>query len=154
PTPPPPAPVVQPQPAPAPPPPVTVIQPQPVAPAPAPPPRDEHPGRGKKVTGVVLASVGLVALGTGVAFGLQASSEADKVSKLSANGGMWDSSYSDAESAGKRDQTISRVGIAVGAAGIVGGVVLYVMGINESAAAPVAVGLRPGGGDLVLSWRY
>jgi tetratricopeptide (TPR) repeat protein len=147
-----PAPAVTPAPAPAPAP--VAAQPAPVVPPPV-QPRDENPGHGKKVAGVVVASLGLVAVGTGIAFGLQASSQADKVTLLSQTGGMWSQSYSDTESAGKRDQTISRFGLVVGSAAVVTGVVLYVVGMHESSAPPpVAAGLRPGGGDLVLSWRY
>src|SRR5262249_25881165 len=122
---------------------------------PAPAVREDHPGRGKKITGIVLASIGVVAVGTGIAFGIQAGSNADKVSKVSAAGGTWTSELADTESAGKGEPTIATIAIGVGAVAIAGGVALYIMGASESSAPPpVAIAPLPGGADFVLSWRY
>jgi hypothetical protein len=151
----PPAPPPEPAPTPAPPPAAREEVPAPLGPKP--PVVDENPGHGKKVTGAVIAGLGAAAIVTGIVFGIQASSQADKVSQLSLSGGTWSTTFADAESSGQRDQTISYVAIGVGAAAVVGGTILYVMGATEHTApapAPVALGLRPGGADLVVTWRY
>lgn len=96
---------------------------------------------GVSVPGVVLAVVGVAAIGGGVAFGLAARSAASAVAS------QYDPNR---ESAGKRDATLQWVGYGVGAAALVTGVILLVRGPGEpeASSSPVQVGFGPGGASL------
>jgi len=84
-----------------------------------------QPGRGKKLAGIVTAASGLVLVGTGIAFGVLAKRAGDQLTQLDQQRGVFDPSK---ESAGRRDQAIEGVCIGVGAAAVVAGAVLYVLG--------------------------
>jgi hypothetical protein len=156
-----PAPVATPEPAPAPaqsaaaPAPVPVPAPPPAfaAPEPAPAPTradraDSSPRGGstaetKRITGVVVAGIGAGLLGTGLYFGLKAHGKANEVEQHA--GEEWTPAYASTESSGKKLGQVGMVLTGVGVAGLVGGVVLYLFGLDEH-ERPSSVALVPAAG--------
>jgi tetratricopeptide (TPR) repeat protein len=106
----PPAAVVLPVPAPVQPPP-PVAQPE-AAPA--------NPGRGLRIAGIVLGSVGLAGIGTGIIFGVHSKTLYDEARQGSYNKAKDDSS--------KTFQTLEWVSIGVGGAAVATGIILYIIG--------------------------
>ena len=105
------------------------------------PPAQAQPGRGRKLAGIVTASAGLALVGTGIAFGVLAKQAGDQLTQLDQNSGVFDPSK---ESAGRRDQVLEGVFIGVGAAAVVTGAILYVVGARAGRDdAPRAVTLSP-----------
>jgi hypothetical protein len=116
-----------------------------------------RPGRGKKMIGLSTMGVGVVLLGTGVYFGLQASSASDEISGVSSNGGTWtpelEQKYADGQSA----QTTSFVLYGLGGAALIGGAAVYYMGMKadtDAAEGMAFVPLRGGGGAVVWSGQF
>jgi tetratricopeptide (TPR) repeat protein len=111
------------------------------------PPAAAHPGRTQRIGGIVLGGAGVVASGLAIYFGLHARSISDD---LSQPGAMYDPSrVHDGESA---ESTAIGLGIA-GAALIVGGGVVYMLGYRSQHAAQehVSVRLRPGFAGLAFT---
>jgi tetratricopeptide (TPR) repeat protein len=99
-----------------------------------------QPGRGKKLAGVGLAAGGLVLVGTGIALGVLAKRDGDRLTQLDQARGVFDPST---ESAGRLDQVLEGVFIGVGAAAVATGVVLYVLGARAGQAAPHTITFSP-----------
>ena len=98
-------------------------------------------GRGKKLAGIVTAAGGLALVGTGIAFGVLAKQAGDQLTQLDQSRGVFDPSK---ESAGRRDQVLEGVFIGVGAAAVVTGAILYVVGARAGRDnAPQAITLSP-----------
>jgi hypothetical protein len=132
-------------PPPAPPPPVPAPVPAPVAPVPPPAPAagsvklsapaaaEDHSLR---TAGIVTAAVGLAALGAGLAFNLEANSLSKELNQ------NWER-----DKASRRDtyQTLTWVGYGVGAAALVTGATLIIVGWNSGKSGPAApaVSLTP-----------
>jgi tetratricopeptide (TPR) repeat protein len=123
----------QPPPAPAAPQPV-IVQ---LQPAPAPsnhvreeslrtsaPPAPVDQGRNLRIGGLVVAGVGVAAVATGLVFGLQAKSKGESVSSA----GRFDP---DADSAGRRAQTLQWVFYGVGVAALAAGATTYYFGLDS-----------------------
>ena len=141
-----PAPIVPPPPN-GPPPTVT---PAPLARPLPPPPRH---WREKLWTGVALAAAGLGTLATGIAFGVQAMSNADALSGNSQAGtNSWDAHNQALYNDGQRLALTGGILDGVGAALVATGAVLTVLGLRDRAAAR-AVSFLPSrtGGVVVLS---
>ena len=115
----------------------------PVMPPPPLPPAS--PGHGKRVAGVTLASVGLVALAGGVYFGLQAQSKARDVA---GGGGVFDPQL---EADGQADDRNAQILFIGGGALVATGVVVYMLGRSHGEVEHVAIVPTRGGG--LLSWR-
>jgi tetratricopeptide (TPR) repeat protein len=129
----------------------TPEQPPPAQPPvvqPKPEPRTEDRGKGKRMTGLVVAGSGALLVGTGVAFGVMAKGKSDDVS----SGGdpqsptEFDKSLEDS---GKRFDLMAKISWGVGGAAIVGGVVLYLLGNGER---DVQVGVTPTQGGAVFAY--
>ncbi len=94
------------------------------------PPRDDHtdtgtkPGRGLLIGGIVIAAVGVAALGAGIGMGALASSKATSVQ----NAPMFDPS---ADSQGKMFNTVGLVLDIVGGVAVAAGVVVAVLGVMK-----------------------
>jgi hypothetical protein len=119
-----------------------------------PPPSSEigNPGRGMRIGGIVTAVVGVVALGAGVGFNLaERSLHNQMTSDVSKN-------TSSNENRRSTYQVGSIVGYTVGAAAVVTGTVLYVLGARDDAAAENHVSLMvdfvPGTASLGLKGRF
>jgi tetratricopeptide (TPR) repeat protein len=126
-------------------PPVVAPTPQPERPAPLP---KENPGRGLRVAGITTASVGVVGVGLGIAFGLHANTLHDE-----AYNPRWDAAKLDSS---KTYRTLEWVSFSVGGAAIVAGGLLYYLGWSAGTEAPVALApmVAPGTGGAVLCGHF
>jgi hypothetical protein len=135
--PPPPEPLPPPAPKPTTPPP-TPPTPQP-QPQPRPPVVEDHAegGHGLKVAGLVTGVTGLVLAGVGVALELKARATAQDLMNAAAAGQQWDPTLADRESSMLLDTTIGVSLLAGGAAAVVGGTILYLVGASHAHVTPV-----------------
>jgi hypothetical protein len=92
-------------------------------------------GHGTRVGGIVTAAAGLAAVGAGVGFNL---AERSLHNQMSRDAGK---NTTDNENRRGTYQTISIIGYSVGAAALVTGTVLYVLGVREDGAADDRVSL-------------
>jgi tetratricopeptide (TPR) repeat protein len=107
-----------------------------------------NPGRGLRIAGITTASVGVVGIGLGVAFGLHANTLHDE-----AYSPRWDATKLDSS---KTYRTLEWVSFSVGGAAIVAGGLLYYLGWSAGAEAPVALApmVAPGTGGAVLHGHF
>jgi len=94
------------------------------------PPPDSHPGRNKKIAGVVVAGIGVAAMAAGIAFGVLAVNAGNDLTHLNQTMGTFDSKK---QSAGQTDQVVEGVCLGIGAAAIAVGAVVYALGYREGA---------------------
>jgi hypothetical protein len=151
---------VAPAPAPAvplaavPPPQAVSTPPPPPVPAPAPAPirvssrAPENPGHGHRVAGVTLGILGLVTAGTGVALGLEGRAQ---LRRLDAIPGEWGQEEKRREHNAQRMETAGQILAGVGGTALAAGVVLYLMGGNETKETP-SVALAPSPDGLRMVW--
>ena len=115
--------------------------------------RDEHPGLGLKIAGIATGASGLALVGAGVYYGLRADSYSDQVTQLSKNKGEYGPSaqaaYQDGQNAAGRSTTL----FVIGGAALVGGGVLYGLGVHEERTHVVPTPMA-GGGGIVVSGRF
>jgi len=137
PTPPPPLPPPLPEPQPAPHPTVVVPQPQPAAASPA--------GGGLRVAGIVTASVGAAAVIAGVVLNLKANSMVSDAQDL------YDR---DTYSSSKDYKTMSLVGYGAGAACLVGGALLYYLGVRAGSQVAVSPVVGQGTAGALLGGTF
>ena len=97
-----------------------------VAPAPSPEPSASSAGsgRGKRIAGIVLASVGAAGLITAAVTGKMAGDKGDELTKASMSGGTFNP---DVEASGKTLNTIAQVSAIAGGVAAITGTVLIVM---------------------------
>jgi tetratricopeptide (TPR) repeat protein len=114
------------------------VTPAPVAVAQAVP--SDIAGRGKRVAGIVTAAGGLALVATGIAFGVLAKQAGDDLTRLDEERGVFDPAKEDA---GRRDQLLAGVFIGVGAAAVVTGAVLYVLGARGGEPTSQAFVIAP-----------
>ena len=129
-----PAPVIAPPPAPVPAsvPPLPQAEPEPSEPVAAAAPAElASPGRGLRIAGIVVGSVGVAALGSAVLLNLKANAMAKD---LETPTGYERSKVSDR----KQVETFAWIGYGVGAACLAGGAILYAVGLS-SGSSPVAL---------------
>jgi tetratricopeptide (TPR) repeat protein len=104
------------------------------------PPRDDHSAM--KTAGIATAAAGAVLIGVGVYLEHVASDDASKVQSYR---GVWTQTQRDWESSGQAASTWGAISTAAGAAAVVGGVVLYYVGMKSDrvdvVATPHALGL-------------
>ena len=121
---------------------------------PAPRPEDaEEPGRpggGLRIAGLATAGAGVVALGLGVKFGLDASSAESDVEE------QWDPDRFDDGEAANRNMIIM---YSVGITAIVGGGALYYLGSREGTQSEerqlsIAPAITPDSASLVFAGRF
>ena len=98
---------------------------------------DSNAGSGLRIAGIVVGSLGVVALGTGVALNL-------KVNSLSTDLEKPNNFNRDTESSRKNYKTLGWIGYGVGAACLAGGSVLYFLGWHSGhSPAQTSVALVP-----------
>jgi hypothetical protein len=122
--------------------------PEPSAPevssTPAPPPSDGSRGKGLRVTGVILAVVGVAAIGTGVGLALKSN-------------GLSTKTYSQSREDERASlKTWGLVSYGVGAAAIATGAILYIVGWPSEQSSSVAFlpVVAPDGASVLLKGRF
>lgn len=134
------------QPPPPPPPPQDPV----VAPTPAP----SDPGKGLKTTGLVVGGVGVLSVGLGIYFGIQAKKISDDITE---NEAMWRNDIISYQDKGQRNEYLQITFLAVGGAAVIGGAVLYMMGRGKTKAAEsmtVTPSMGAGSASLTLSGAF
>jgi tetratricopeptide (TPR) repeat protein len=111
-----------------PPPPPPNPEPQPVPATPS----SGDPGSGMKTTGLVVGGVGVLSLGLGIYFGLQAKKISDDISD---NQSMWRNDIVAYQDKGQRDEYLQITFLVVGGVAVLGGAALYVKGRSKTKAA-------------------
>lgn len=116
-----------------------------------------HAGRGLRIAGMIAAGAGLVAVGLGVKFGIDAGQASDDINSHS--GGAWTEELLARQADGERAERNMLILTAAGAAAIAAGGALYWFGHRAGRdAAERAVALGPmaadGGMGLALSGRF
>jgi tetratricopeptide (TPR) repeat protein len=115
-----------------------------VSSTPAPPPSDGSRGKGLRVTGIVLAAVGVAAIGTGVALAVKAN-------------GLSTKDYSQSREDKRASlKTWGFVSYGVGAAAIATGAILYIVGWPSEQSSSVALlpAVTPDGASVLLKGRF
>lgn len=110
--------------------------------------REARPGRTLKISGLVVGGAGVAALMTGLIYGHHAQTIAGEVTSACRTSCDW-TAWQGKDAQGRHDATIGRVLDGVGAAGIVGGVALYYVGVRQSA---ISIAPRSHEGGAVVSW--
>ncbi len=137
----------------------TVLVPAPPAKVPPPPPPFWN---GRRTAGVALGGFGVASVVVGAIFGVRAG---DAVDASQAHCIDWNPDPCDAEGVALRDRAnqeawVSNIGIGLGAAALVGGVISFVLGSTGSknqTAHGIEVGPRVGAGGLEglhARWRF
>ena len=93
-----------------------------------------------KIAGLVVGVVGVALVGTGIAFGVLAKQAGDDLTALNNSGGQFDRAKEDA---GLLNQTLSGVMLGVGAAAVVTGVVVGVLGVRQDRRSPTHAAISP-----------
>jgi len=88
-------------------------------------------GAGKRRAGMIAAGAGVAVFATGLYFGSRASTIANEIEAACAMGCEW-SELESKDNAGRRDGFLQYPLYAVGAAGIVGGISLYLLGKSKT----------------------
>tara|TARA_R110002096_G_scaffold433887_2_gene653768 strand:+ start:76477 stop:77367 length:891 start_codon:yes stop_codon:yes gene_type:complete len=91
-------------------------------------------GKALKIVGLSTAGVGLAAIGAGVFFGLRAQSKSDEISGFE---GPWNESQNQLYDDGQSAERLMFISTTVGAAAVVTGGVLYLMGARRDSRAEV-----------------
>jgi hypothetical protein len=123
--------------------------PQQAAPPPAPPASPAV--NGLQIAGLVAGGAGVVSIVVGAIFGAQAKDSATQINAKAVPGASYDSSLQALDDKGRGAQTKEWVFLGVGAAALVGGAVLFVVGSQHSEAP--ATGVRTAALVPVLSPR-
>jgi tetratricopeptide (TPR) repeat protein len=127
--------------------------PPPAAPSPPPPPPPPRGSSTVAITGLALAGLGLGAVGTGIYFGLKASSDASDISNLSSRHGAWNAQYQSEYDSGNRAATIATVLFIAGGVTAGAGAALAFFAWPRSAPA-VTVTPTKAGTLLTLSGQF
>ena len=125
-------------------------EPEPVQPPPPPEPAEvgsASSGRGLRIAGIVVSSVGLVGIGAGIAFGVHSANLYSQ-----ANSGTYDQSKLDSSDTFR---TLEWVAMGVGGAALATGVVLYIVGATKpSRSLSMVPLLAPGMGGMALAGGF
>ncbi len=145
---PPPAPPVEPTPE--------VVAPPTPTPLPAPTPapvarKDRSTGMARiRLAGLITLGAGVLVAGTGGYFAWLAHDRSDQISQIFTDGTAWDSRYDDLYDEGRDAQRNARILLGVGGAAVIAGVVLVVLGREDSSPPPVTVSAQSGGASVNL----
>jgi tetratricopeptide (TPR) repeat protein len=114
-----------------------------------------HVSPAMRIAGLATAGVGVLLVGTGVAFGVHANSLSREVAQVATQHGTWTSQYQSDYDSGKSSATAATVLYIVGGTAIAAGAVLTWFGWPKS-QPPVSAGLAPlpGGATLGMSGRF
>ena len=116
------------------------------------PKRKASSGRTLKIVGLSAAGLGVVAIGAGVLFGLDARSKSDEISSYQ---GEWDETKNQLFADGESAERLMFISTSVGAAAVITGAVLYVLGTRKDARAErLEVGVNDTGLSLSITGYY
>jgi tetratricopeptide (TPR) repeat protein len=90
---------------------------------------DPHRGRTEKILGVFVAGVGIAALAAGIGLSVKAKQDADQLSALDTQGGVFDPSK---DSSGRTLGVAGPALVGIGAAAVVAGGIVFVIGQRGS----------------------
>ena len=128
-------------------------QQQPQPPPPPPPEEPSHPGTTQRIVGVAVGGVGLVGIGLGTYFGLNAINKDKKADeKCSPTICQEPADFDNADTA-KKSATASTVSFIAGGALVAGGVLLYVLAPSKPSSVSLAPVVAPGYAGLSVGGR-
>nr|HEX4312733.1 tetratricopeptide repeat protein [Kofleriaceae bacterium] len=112
-------------------------------------------GHTQRLVGLGAAGAGVIGLGLGVYFGLQAQDQADLITNH-AKGTPWPNNIGQIESDGSRDQTLQITFLVVGGVLVIGGAALWYLGRTKPAEehASLRPVVTPGYGGFALSGHF
>ncbi|HUQ05520.1 MAG TPA: hypothetical protein VM261_23620 [Kofleriaceae bacterium] len=125
---------------------------------PPPPAVDPDPGKGRRRLGLIMGAVGVAGVGAGVVFGMSAQSAFDDA-KTECAGDVGDcrgdasAAQDDIDTANSK-ALISNIGFGVGAAALVGGVVLYLTAPEAAADLSMTPSIGDGSAGVVVRGRF
>jgi hypothetical protein len=112
----------------------------------APPPSARRPSRAILNAGIAAGAVGLAALASGIALGVEADSAERELSRLSASGGTWDEPHRTLYRDGEREAVAAIALYAIGGAAAATGVILSIVGAhNARPLLPARVAMNAAG---------
>jgi len=118
-------------------------------------PRDDRRGGGGlRIAGLATAGVGVALVGTGVVFGMKASSAQDEVQGEIDMGAAWTQELEDKDADGRSAARLSTITLGLGAAAVVSGGVLFYLGLRKGKTESSDVSLVPGGRGLTVVGRF
>jgi tetratricopeptide (TPR) repeat protein len=120
-----------------------------------PPPQPKSPVI--RIAGLALAGAGVVAIGTGVVFGLKSKAAANDIDQVSAQMGTWTPADQSLYSSGQHEATAATVLYVAGGLAVAAGGVLAFLGwprksLDSAPTAAFAPG--PSGGTLIVRGRF
>jgi tetratricopeptide (TPR) repeat protein len=126
---------------------------------PASPPsqQEEQPrssGKGLKTAGIVTGVAGVALVVTGVIFGVSSQSDKNDVQDAINRGDPWTQALADQESSGKTKAMLANVTLGVGIAAVIGGGVLYYLGVRADRSVEVRPEASAKSVGLTVVWRY
>lgn len=104
--------------------------------------------------GLITAGGGGVLLVTGFVFGALASSAESDLNELSTSGGTWSAAHQNRYDAGRRNNRIAIVSLALGGVALVTGGTLYTLGMLKKKDAQVAIEPTRGGTTIAVGWSF
>ena len=114
-----------------------------------------HPGRKLKWTGVATVGAGVVSLGVGAYFGVEARGAAAELDARAARGELWTQDSQRLYERGDRDEGVALSLVIIGSAALVtGGVLSYVGWAQDVQAAEFAFVPTRGGAQAVMAWGF
>jgi len=118
----------------------------------------ERGGRTKLAVGLGVAAAGIVALGVGAYFSVRTNSDANTLNTLTAQGGQWSDSAKNSYRDGSRSVIAADVLYAAGAAALIAGGIVSVLGWQQNTSARKALSVAglatPANGHLALAWNF
>ena len=124
-------------------------------PPPPPPqvPEPADPGKTLKLVGMIGGGAGVVTLGLGIYFGIQAKNISDDISHQT---GPWRNDILAYQDQGQRDEYLQIACLTIGGVLVVGGTLLYFKGRSKSAeqSTTITPSIGPGGVGAVLSGSF
>jgi tetratricopeptide (TPR) repeat protein len=111
-------------------------------------------GGGLKIAGIATGGVGVVLLGTGIVFGMKAKSAQDDVQAAIDNGDVWTEELDQKDADGRSAAKLSTITLGVGAAAVVGGGVLFYLGLQKGKTESSGMSLVPSGRGLSVVGRF
>jgi tetratricopeptide (TPR) repeat protein len=106
-------------------------------------PRDGGGGGGLRIAGMATGGVGVVLIGTGVLFGLQAKSAQKDVQAAVDMGAVWTDELDQKDADGRSAAKLSTITLGVGAAAVVAGGALFYLGLRKGKTETSSLSIVP-----------